>query len=406
MTLSVWLDDNIETGAEKQQEKADVVIIGGGVIGCGAAYLLAKRKLSVTLLEANKVAGGASGRNAGFVMRGIQTYYNSAVKMYGRDKARFVYEFAQDNLKQIKAFVDEHGQDLDYESCGSYLLASSLDELEDLSQSAELMLSDGFDLTLLKEDPIDRDFYGAIFNPCDAAINPVKLVRALLTHSNATVFENEPVTRLESGSQSGSKTVLVRTAHRIIEADRVLLATNAYAPFLNSWFQDKLKAVRGQILVTQPLKKQILTNICYANYGFEYFRQLKDKRLLLGGCRQLLVDEEIGYADIVTKPVQQALGNYLKDHFPDIAGVPIDYRFSGVMAFTNDGLPIVGELSKVSGVFFAVACNGHGLGFGLNMSRVLVELAMDGTSPGIFSQDRASLTNQMSLAQKRDEKGP
>ncbi len=403
MTLSVWLDDNIETVSEKKHEKVDVVIIGGGVIGCGAAYLLSRRNLKVTLLEANRVGGGASGRNAGFVMRGIQTYYNSAVKVYGRANAKFVYEFAQDNLKQLKAFADEHGNYLDYEDCGSYLLASSLDELEDLSQSAELMVADGFELTFLKEDPIDRDFYGAIFNPCDAAVHPYKLVKALIAASKATVFENEPVIRLEA--DSASNTVHVRTAHRIIEAERVLLATNAYAPFLNSWFQDKMKAVRGQILVTQPLKKQILTSICYANYGFEYFRQLKDRRLLLGGCRQLLVDEEIGYADIVTKPVQQALGNYLKDRFPDVAGVPIDYRFSGVMAFTNDGLPIVGELSKVPGVFFCVACNGHGLGFGLNMSRVLVEMAMEGCNPGLFCADRPSLTNQMSLAVK-DEKGP
>lgn len=403
MTLSVWLDDNIETASEKKHEKVDVVIIGGGVIGSGAAFLLSQRNLNVVLLEANKVGGGASGRNAGFVMRGIQTYYNSAVKLYGRDKAKFVYEFAQDNLKQLKAFADRHGSDFEYEECGSYLLASSLDELEDLAQSAELMVSDGFELTLFKEDPIDRDFYGAIFNPCDVAVHPYKLVKALIAESTASVFENEPVIRLEA--DAASRTVHVRTAHRIIEAERVLLATNAYAPFLNSWFQDKLKAVRGQILVTQPLKKQILTSICYANYGFEYFRQLKDRRLLLGGCRQLLVDEEVGYADIVTKPVQQALGNYLKDRFPDIAGVPIDYRFSGVMAFTIDGLPMVGELDKVPGVFFCVACNGHGLGFGLNMSRVLVELAMDGTGPGLFSPDRPTLTNQMSLAAK-DEKGP
>lgn len=402
MTLSVWLDENIETRYDKDKEKADVVIIGGGVIGSGCAYLLSQRNLKVTLLEAARAGGGASGRNAGFVMRGIQTYYNSAVKLYGRDKAKFVFEFAQDNLRLLKEFADKRGQnEFEYQNCGSYLLACSLDELEELSESAELMQADGFELTLLKEDPIDRDFYGAIFNPCDVAIHPVKFVKALLAASSVSVHENEPVTRLETTANSGC--VLVRTAHRIIEAQRVLLTTNAYAPFLNSWFADKMKAVRGQILVTQPLKKEILSSICYANYGFEYFHQLKDKRLLLGGCRQQVADEEVGYADIVTKPVQQALGNYLKDRFPDVAGVPIDYRFSGVMAFTNDGLPIVGQLSKVPGVFFAVACNGHGLGFGLNMSRVLVEMAMDGTSPGVFSSERPSLTSQMSLAA---EKGP
>ena len=75
MTLSVWLDK----APEKPQEEVDIVIIGGGIVGAGSAFWLSKRKgLKVLLLESGKLAGGASGRNAGFVLRGLHTYYNEA----------------------------------------------------------------------------------------------------------------------------------------------------------------------------------------------------------------------------------------------------------------------------------------------------------------------------------------
>jgi glycine/D-amino acid oxidase-like deaminating enzyme len=69
--------------------------------------------------------------------------------------------------------------------------------------------------------------------------------------------------------------------------------------------------------------------------------------------------------------------------------VRIDYRFSGVIDFTADGLPLVGELRKWPGTFYGLGMNGHGLGYGMNMSRLLVEVAMDGRTPGIFDGDRA-----------------
>ena len=63
--------------------------------------------------------------------------------------------------------------------------------------------------------------------------------------------------------------------------------------------------------------------------------------------------------------------NYMKDRFPEIAGVRIDYRFSGVMGFTLDGLPLVGEMSKHPGLFYAVGFNGHGFSYAMNIAELL-----------------------------------
>ena len=109
--------------------------------------------------------------------------------------------------------------------------------------------------------------------------------------------------------------------------------------------------------------------------------------------------EEVGYADMVTQPVQTALHNYLQDRFPEAAAMPVDYRWSGIMAFTKDELPIIGELiqqpvvvgqqpESVPGVFYAVGCNGHGMGYSFALSKLLVEVAMDGADAGIFGSER------------------
>lgn len=399
MTLPVWLDETPEVVETRTAERFDVVIIGGGIIGAGCAYILSQRhNLKVALVESGKIAHGSSGRNGGFVLRGTQTYYNNAAKLYGRETAANVFRFAEENQRLIREFAEKFGNCFDYEPCGSYLLACSLEELEDLAESAQLMQEDGFALQLLKEDPLERDFYGAVVNPNDVGINPVKFVRALTSASNVRLLENETVVRVE---YEGA--VSVQTAARTLRCDKALLATNAYTPLLLSWFTDKVQPARGQALVTKPLRKQIVDKLCYANYGWEYFRQLKDNRLLLGGCRQLYLGEEVGYADMTTKPVQTALQAYLKDRFSDIAGVPIDYRWSGLMGFTADGLPLVGEFEQVPGLFYAVAFNGHGLGYGLNMSKLLVEMALDGKSPGIFDSNRKSLSKTQPAT---TQKGP
>lgn len=390
MTLPIWLDEMTGALPEACAEHVDVAIIGGGIIGAGCAYQLSRRGgFKVALFDSCGLAHGSSGRNGGFVLRGLQSYYNNAVKRYGRDAAKQIVLYGEQNQAMIKEFAGEHGNSFDLDVCGSYLLACSLEELDDLKESAQMMSEDGFEVELLKDDPVDREFYGAVHNPGDAAINPQKLVLALANASGASIYENEEVGYLDYSSKSGK--IILRTSKRLLLCEKLIVATNAYAPLMEGWFRDKLQIVRGQIIVTQPLKKRILHKLCYANYGFEYFRQLPDQRLLLGGCRQAFLEEEVGYGDMLTRPVQQALENFLKARFGEFAGVPIDYRFSGMMAFTSDGLPMMGSWPRIPGVFYAVGCNGHGLSFGLNMSKMLVEFAIDGKDAGIFDATRDSL---------------
>lgn len=377
MTISFWQDTN----TAKEKEEFDVIIVGAGLSGAAAAYWITRRKdLKLAVIDSQTVAGGASGRSAGFVLRGVMAYYNKAVKTYGRDSAQWIFKFNEESQAYLNEFADNYGNSFSYDPCGSYLLASSLEELQDLGESATLMKEDGFELEYIKEDPIDRGFYGAIHNPCDIGVNPLALSKALIAASACTLFESEEVFHF---GWNNNQPVL-HTQNRILTAPRVLLCTNAFLPLIFPEFLSFLKPVRGQILVTRPLTEKILDKLCYANFGYEYFRQLPDGRFLLGGRREPFLEEEECFADMVTTNVQSALHGYLKDKFPEIAGANIDYRWSGTMSFTRDGLPVLGEINSLPGVFFVSGCNGHGLGYGFALSRKLVELALDGAKPGLF----------------------
>ena len=384
MTISFWLDNN----EDKPTEKYDVAIVGAGVAGAAAAYWLSRRKnVNAVLVDSGTVGGGASGRNGGFLLRGIFAYYNKAVQAYGRETAQWIFQFNEETQAHLLDFITRHGNSFSYTQSGSYLLASSLEELQELEESAELMREDGFDVEYMKEDPLDRGFYGCISNRSDAGVNPVLMVKALAEVSSFPIYENEQVYKIENSADG----TILHTQNRLIQAQKILLATNAYLPLLLPEFRNLIQPVRGQIIVTRPLKETVVQKLCYANYGYEYFRQLADGRFLLGGCREPFAKDEVGYADTLTPDVQGALHHYLKDRFPEVAGASIDYRWSGTMCFTNDGLPLLGEIKDKPNVFYLAGCNGHGLGYSLALSKLFVEYAFDGTSPGIFDAKRPSL---------------
>lgn len=381
MTISLWLDE----AKDKKKEEFDLIIVGAGITGAAASYWLNKRKdYKVAILDSGLAGNAASGRNGGFVLRGVMAYYNKAVQNYGRDAARWIFKFNEQSLAYLAEFKEQVSDRFFYQGCGSYLLASSLEELQALAESAELMKEDGFELEYLKEDPIERGFYGAIHNPGDVGVNPILLTRALLESGNAVLYEQEEVFEI---GWSNNQPVL-QTRNRVLTAGRVLLCTNAYLPLISPDLLGLVQPVRGQIMVTRPLESQIIDKLCYANFGYEYFRQLPDGRFLLGGRREPFIEEETGYADMLNPNVYGALQNYLKDKFPEVAGASVDYRWSGTMCFTSDGLPVLGELKDLPGVFYVSGCNGHGMGYAFALSKMLIEFALDGAKPGLFDSRR------------------
>lgn len=385
-TVSIWQDTAIWPALPHRREEADVCIIGAGVVGSTLATFLTRAGKSVIVLEARDVALGASGRNAGHVHAALKGGYHSAIARVGHAAAREHRELSLRNRAIVKQFLDDYG--VWYEQPGSLRLAIDREEARALEASARALAADGYEVEWHANDPTGRGFFGGIVQPGDIATQSYWLVTQIMAHSGAEVIPNCAV---RSIAQEGD-TVTVRGQRATVRAKQVCLCTNAYSRTLHPYFADKVFPNRGQMLATAPTER-LIEMMLGCNWGYEYFRQLPDGRFIIGGWRDRYAEEEVGYNDHETTPhLQAGLESFIARYYPELRDVPIEHRWSGIMGFTADEIPLVGRLPDLPNVYFAVGFTGSGMGMGPATAERTAELMLHGTHPGVVSADRPTAT--------------
>ena len=360
--------------------RADVVVVGGGISGTSLAYWLGKGGANVLLLERARLAAGASGRNAGFLLAGVASNYADAVSKHGRGLAAEVWAFTLENNRRLAELLEGRAG---WRGGGSWTVAASPEEAVALQNSAQLLREDGLPGDWVPAAGVPGPGLGGLLNPADGELHPVELVDLLADTATAIVAEGTEVIRIEP---SGSG-VRVQTAVGEVAAGAVVLATNGYTRQLLPGIA--IHPVRGQMLATdaaQPLSERPI----YTEQGFVYWRQLVDRRVLVGGFRHRAVAEEIGYEERPTPAVQRHLDAYLST-----LGVrsQVTHRWAGVMGFTPDGLPLVGAVPGAAGVYLCAGYSGHGMGFAFNCARLLTDSILGGAQlPAWLSAGRAQLS--------------
>ncbi len=374
---------------QKRADACDVVVVGAGLGGAAVAARLAREGFDTAVLEAQSVAGGATGRSAGMVLTGLAGHYNWAISAYGRQKAREVWALTIEGRERLVEAAERLG--VPVEHTGSLALAVEDVEADALEESAALLQKDGFDVQFGPSDPLDRGFHAALRYPDDVMVDAAALTRALLTTSDVTVHAGTEVYSVEPEKNG----VRVWAQGRTVLCSGVVLAINGYAPLFDFYFTDKVAPTRSLIFATEPLDAVVLEQSLCADYGYEYCRQLPDRRLLLGGWRHPrshlrpfpLVGgrktQEVKLDDVV----QNGLVRFASCYFPEIDTSSVS-RWSGVMGFTPDGLPLVGRLPDLPQVYFAVGFGGRGLAWAFVVAERLVELMLHDTNPGVLSAAR------------------
>ncbi len=376
MSVSYW-----RRGAGVCEASADVVVIGGGVCGISAALGLERRGARVIVLESGSVACGASGRNAGFLMRGCAENYAAACGTYGRDRAARLWRFTERNLAGLRSEgIDALAGVQRIPSC---LLAIEEREAEELRRATEMLREDGFDVGWVNrgDGPDDlvwnrgRAICGLV-NPNDGAANSVELLRFLSSKVRGSVLEGRAVRTIHElpGSDGG---VAVETHAERVLAARALVCVNGYLARLMPERAGLVRPVRGQMLALRAREPSArLAMSYYANHGYEYFRQTVDGTIVLGGGRKRHAEEEVGYEDTTTSHVQEFLEEFARDTLGQEFEVLA--RWSGVMGFTTDGLPVMGPVSEQGRVWFCGGFTGHGMSMGYLAAQECVAGMLEG----------------------------
>lgn len=381
MSISIWQANNTQPTRE-----VDVLVVGAGLVGSAAAYYATQAGHEVVVTEMRDVAMGASGRNAGFMITGLDTYYHRATEEYGADVAKEMWHLSRETIEFWRSIAGQYNVPL--QSSGSMLLAESEKEARDLALAAQALQDAGIDVIYHDYDPLGRGYHAAIEQPLDAAVQPYLLTKAVLQASDAELITNNEVYAIE---QSASDSVMVYTQHVIFKARYVILCTNAYSPKVDDYFYDKIIPTRAQAFVTEPLDKPVINTCGYSNYGYMYYRMTFDNRFLIGGGRDKFMSlEHDTTEDRVNAPVQQELEAYTKKYFPDV-DKPIARRWSGIMGFSLDGLPLAGTLPNKPRVGFAVGFTGHGLALGAGTAKRAVHTLLTGESAGAVDARRLNV---------------
>lgn len=335
-------------------EKADVLIIGGGIAGTSLLWHLGRRRIEAVLVERNHLAWGASGRNAGFLLAGTASSYAQAVRTYGRPRARELWEITNENHDRMVEAA--RGMDVGHRRLGSAVLPASDEERALLVESEHLLQEDGF----------EARWDGArLINPRDGEIDPSAMVGALARQAKMhAIREGVAVTAI----QPRRRGVTVTAGEAECDAGVVILATNAYTSELVP--SVKIQPTRAQILATAPEPNAIAAMPVYSNYGYRYWRQLATGEVLVGGWRDTSLETENTNDDQTTPEIQAHLDRALVDLHVE---AEVTHRWAGTMGFTESGLPLAGPLEGMPNVYICAGFNGHGMGFAFMTAKSVAE---------------------------------
>jgi gamma-glutamylputrescine oxidase len=347
VTASYWLaEPRPPLLARSLDGEPEVVIVGGGITGCSAALTLARAGRRVRLHDAREIAGGASGRNGGFALRGGAMAYNHAREWLGEGRARAYWRATEAALDRIEAL----GGDA-FRRVGSLRLAADREERDELRAEFEALRDDGFAATWLDRLPsaLDGRFAGAICHAPDGVVQPARLVRRLAAAAARAGVEIREWSRVASLDGLGAAVVLV--------------ATDGYPSGLLGELEGLIVPTRGQMLATAPLDELLFPVPHYGRHGLDYWHQDGSRRLIAGGFRDVDMASEFTADEATTPRIQQALERFVAT----LAGRPVQvtHRWAGIFGFVPDLLPVVGPVPGQPGAWVAGGYSGHGnvLGF-------------------------------------------
>jgi glycine/D-amino acid oxidase-like deaminating enzyme len=339
---------------------ADVAVIGGGVTGCSCALALAERGFAVRLYERHTIGAGASGRNAGFALSGGAMAYDLAVETIGPASARDLWRLSERALDRMAELAGDA-----LRRVGSLRLAVDVDERERLARELDALRADGFEVEWAPplSSPLAGLYAGAILHPRDGAVHPARWMRRLAEHAAAAGVE------VVEGEEADPFA---------IDAPAVVVATDGLAGTVLPDLADVIRPVRGQVLATAPLARRLFDRPHYARDGFDYWQQLDDGRLVVGGARDASFETEETAADATTDGIQARLEQLATQ----LSGerLRVTHRWSGIWGSTPDLLPVAGRVPDREGVWVAAGYSGHGnvLGFACGE---LVARAIAGEEP-------------------------
>lgn len=388
-TTPYWLDAPYQARSPAVGNlEVEACVIGGGVGGLSCARRLAQNGIETVVLEASSVAGGASGRNGGFLIAGTAIFHNDARERLGPERARAIHAStlaAQEEIFELAAELNA-GEAL--RRVGLLRLATSEEEAEHVRAHAAALHEDGFPAEVVERDTLPealhRSGHVACLTDHDGALHPVRWYRMLAAAAEAAgarIFENSRV----KGPVPAPGEAAVAVDGGSVRARHVVVAADGALPALVPEYAGRVRARRLHMVATEPVPPTV-DRMVYARWGYEYLQQRPDGRILAGGFSDL--DGEGSYTDSAegNPVIWERVERYLREDLGTAARVT--HRWAGVVGYSDDLLPYVGEVAGRRGLYVTGGYSGVGNVPGFMCGRDLADLIAGDAPPPLFPADR------------------
>ena len=374
----------------------DVVIIGGGVIGSVAAYVLAKAGLRVLVIERRDIGSGTSSSAAAAAL--LQT--KTSIKKLA---------LANQSLKLLDNLHEQLGGSFEFAHTGSLLAACDDDEMQLIREMNANLLAMGLDVELLDGRQaqqvmpvLGENIVGGSYSPKDAQINPLELVVAcaLAARQHGAIFST--FTELQGIEIPSDKTVAVQTSAGRVLTETIINAAGVWAPRVAQMAGVSLPVspLKGELLVTERMPPQMQGTLIAAKYLLSKAKaegesggqaskrsvgitlvQVAHGNFIVGSTR-----EQADYDIRSTSDGVRELVHQLLELTPRLANVHLLRAYAGLRPLTPDGSPIISRTPGLPGLIHAVGFGGDGLA----MSAITAEMIL-GMLTGLA--DEALLAN-------------
>lgn len=352
----------------------DICVVGAGYSGLSTALHLAEQGHKVAIVEGARVGWGASGRNGGQIVNGLNASLQTIEKRYGKDTATFVAGLVQEGGQIIRDRVATYGIQCDLKN-GNVFAALTPAHMRELEARRSLWASYG----LHNQDVLGRDemrqhantdlYVGGVIDHSGGHMHPLNLAlgeAAAFESLGGTIYEMSPVLSVDTEAARP----VVRTATGQITCKTLVLCGNAYLGNVVPTLTWRVMPVSTQIMATRPLgearaRDLMPSDTCVEDvrYILDYYRMSADHRLLFGG------GTVYGGAD--PKDIRAKLQRNLDKVFPQLKGIEIDYAWSGNFALSFSRVPQMGRIG--ANTYFAHGYSGHGVTGSHTFGRILAQ---------------------------------
>jgi len=352
----------------------DVCIVGAGYTGLSTGLYLAEKGYKVAIIEGARVGWGASGRNGGQIVNGLNASLQTIKKRYGQDTATFVAGLVQEGGEIIRERISTYDIkcDLKEKNIFTGLTSAHMSELEErmkLWASYGLKNQEMLDKNQLREH-VNSDLYaGGLIDHSGGHMHPLNLAlgeAAAFEQNGGIIYEMSPVIDVDHAAAQP----VVKTAKGTMTCKTLVLCGNAYLGHVVPTLTSRVMPVSTQVMATEPLgearaRELIPTDACVEDirYILDYYRLSGDNRMLFGG------GTVYGGAD--PNDIKAKLQRNMDKVFPQLKGVKIDYAWSGNFALSFSRVPQMGRIG--GNTYFAHGYSGHGVTGSHTFGRILAE---------------------------------